>query len=236
MQKLRAITDQLNSDFKGIQKDAPMAIQFVKDANGVRHDSIAFFGNGDFQSVRQYLYEKSGGGLGWKTVAGNVASILYTPDINNPHILVRKQKILTADDTLILSPILIDPNEFIKFSLAEWKVWPANNYFSDWIYSPAINPRLEQDIPRYAVGDISNFTIQLAADVNGVLGWIPPPPIVPVSGFGYFFNMQGGVSIANWTDQSAYGPRALKFTFKLYDSKGIIRNGRTFTHIIYLER
>jgi len=29
--------------------------------------------------------------------------------------------------------------------------------------------------------------------------------------------------------------RALKFTFTLYDSKGVIKNGRTFTHIIYLD-
>ena len=29
--------------------------------------------------------------------------------------------------------------------------------------------------------------------------------------------------------------RALKFTFTLYDSKGIIKNGRTFTHIVYLD-
>jgi prepilin-type N-terminal cleavage/methylation domain-containing protein len=29
--------------------------------------------------------------------------------------------------------------------------------------------------------------------------------------------------------------RALKFTFTLYDSKGIIKEGRTFTHIVYLD-
>ncbi len=29
--------------------------------------------------------------------------------------------------------------------------------------------------------------------------------------------------------------RALRFTFTLYDSRGLIRNGRTFTHIVYLD-
>jgi prepilin-type N-terminal cleavage/methylation domain-containing protein len=29
--------------------------------------------------------------------------------------------------------------------------------------------------------------------------------------------------------------RAFKFTFTLYDSKGVIKNGRTFTHIVYLD-
>ncbi|MCP4712759.1 MAG: hypothetical protein GY869_29375, partial [Planctomycetes bacterium] len=29
--------------------------------------------------------------------------------------------------------------------------------------------------------------------------------------------------------------RALKFTFTLYDSKNIFRQGKTFTHIVYLD-
>jgi len=32
----------------------------------------------------------------------------------------------------------------------------------------------------------------------------------------------------------SFYPKALKFTFKIYDSKGIIKEGRTFTHIVYL--
>ena len=32
-----------------------------------------------------------------------------------------------------------------------------------------------------------------------------------------------------------FPPSALKFTFRLYDSRGIIEGGREFTHIIYLE-
>jgi type II secretory pathway pseudopilin PulG len=36
--------------------------------------------------------------------------------------------------------------------------------------------------------------------------------------------------------QSPPGPgRALKFTFTLYDSRGVFKNGKTFTHIIYLK-
>jgi prepilin-type N-terminal cleavage/methylation domain-containing protein len=234
MRKLRAITEQLNSDFRGIQKDAPMAIWFQEDANNVRYDRIAFFAAGDFQSVRQYQYNGS-----YKTVAGNVASILYMPDISNPSILIRKQKILTSDDTLTLSPVLIDPNEFIKDSLAAWKVRPANLYFSDWIYSPAIDLRLEEDIPRYAASGVSNFTIQLSDDLGGVLGWTPASPAdfptwdINLGGFfGSFFNISGGVGLPDW--QPANWPRAIKFTFTLHDSMGVFKKGQTFTHIVYL--
>ena len=54
MQKFRAITDQLNNDFKGIRKDAPLFIWFQldpSDANN-RFDQIMFFADGDFQSTQ----------------------------------------------------------------------------------------------------------------------------------------------------------------------------------------
>jgi len=40
---------------------------------------------------------------------------------------------------------------------------------------------------------------------------------------------------AFWTPITRqYWPKALKFTFTLYDSKGTLKGGRTFTHIVYL--
>lgn len=44
-----------------------------------------------------------------------------------------------------------------------------------------------------------------------------------------------GVSEANFNNIPGLG-RALKFTFTLFDSKGIIEQGRTFTHIVYLDK
>lgn len=67
--------------------------------------------------------------------------------------------------------------------------------------------------------------------------------------FGVYFNMPKGVTaaIADWYDSggaetqsgktfpaNVFFPAALKFTFRLYDSRGIIEGGREFTHIIYL--
>lgn len=58
MQKFRAVTDQLNNDFRGLRKDAPMFIWFhrnpmeLNDPN--RFDQIMFFADGDFQSVQTY--------------------------------------------------------------------------------------------------------------------------------------------------------------------------------------
>jgi hypothetical protein len=57
---------------------------------------------------------------------------------------------------------------------------------------------------------------------------------------------QGGVQIRNISypreqvNREHFGAipglgRALKFTFTLYDSRGILEEGRTFTHIVYLD-
>jgi len=45
----------------------------------------------------------------------------------------------------------------------------------------------------------------------------------------------GQVNEDNFNNIPGLG-RALKFTFTLYDSKGIIEDGRTFTHIVYLDK
>jgi prepilin-type N-terminal cleavage/methylation domain-containing protein len=56
MQKFRAITDQLNNDFRGLRKDAPMFIWFQLDPSDTnnRLDQIMFFADGDFQSIQTY--------------------------------------------------------------------------------------------------------------------------------------------------------------------------------------
>ncbi|MHC4525503.1 MAG: PulJ/GspJ family protein, partial [Planctomycetota bacterium] len=70
---LRAITDQLNADFRGLQKDAPLTIWFELDsATGQRYDQIQFFADGDFQTTRQYF-----NGTADMTVSGNMARIYY---------------------------------------------------------------------------------------------------------------------------------------------------------------
>jgi len=242
MQKLRAITDQLNRDFKGIRQDAPMAIQFRR-VDGTRRDSIVFFANGDFQSVRQYEYERSDKTRAFRTVSGNVASIYYGQANNDPNILTRKQKILTSDTSLIGLQTLVDPNEFLKESLGVWRVGLDDNSFVHWLASPHVDLSLEEHLPLYMTEGVGNFTIQFAEwnQATPTFIWFPdnlgfnPPWDTDGNGmFGFFYNVPGGVVLDDWHDESANWPEALRFTFTLYDSRGIITEGRTFTHIVYL--
>jgi prepilin-type N-terminal cleavage/methylation domain-containing protein len=124
MRKLRAITDQLNADFKDVRKDAPLLIWFRQDpANpDQRYDQIMFFPVGDFQSTQLYdLNPLLNPILGAKAPAptgvpirGNLARIYYgQARVNRTlpvsfkapwqqtneerRVLTRSQHILTAD-------------------------------------------------------------------------------------------------------------------------------------------
>ena len=118
MQKLRAVTDQLNADFKGQIWNPQGKIHFGFDSNNVRSDSIVFFANGDFQSTRQY---------DGKTVVGNVACIFYgqaaspNPSTGKPEekILVRRQTIITPDSSLPASDLNSPGEYYTKKPLAE---------------------------------------------------------------------------------------------------------------------
>ena len=262
MQKFRAITDQLNRDFEGIQTDAPLLISFEQDAADpdLRYDQIMFFATGDFQSTQ--LYSNA-------PVRGNAARIYYgQADVDTPKFgfidyfdansLARNQHILTADPDLDFWPnpaniaTDFDPNnggwednlfyEHDSMSLSQWKTIDLTAYKDAII--PTRFERLEIDMGdpntyhNLMCQEIDSFTVQWAYWDDDEVLWFPENP----SGFGVFFNIpdiSGSTTIDKWapigeTFPSDFYPKALKFTFTLYDSKGIIENGRKLTHIVYL--
>lgn len=239
MRNLRAITDQLNADFKGLRKNAPLAIRFEIDpTDGLRYDQIVFFANGDFQSVRQYEYEPSK----FKTVAGNVAR-LYYGQASDPNILARKQKILTADASLYPTE-LNDPAEYEKVALAWFKVIPLTDpRLAAWTGRPTISARDALNLHMLMTKDVGDFKIQIwrASQPR----WFPSvnPDGDPDTDdsdfpadqkFGRLFNAPPKSNPGSvWSELSDW-PKALKFTFTLYDSRGVLRKGMKFTHIVYI--
>ncbi len=135
MRKVRAITDQLNADFKGLNKNGEIFITWVakpvpagapkdNDLDGYeRFDRVVFFADGDFQSHGSD-----------PTIRGNTARICYMlakkparipgqpaakVDIQKARerILARNQHIMTADPAL---PRFFDPNSFTDSQWYEW--------------------------------------------------------------------------------------------------------------------
>jgi prepilin-type N-terminal cleavage/methylation domain-containing protein len=309
MQKLRAITDQLNSDFKGLRKDGEIFIVWAADRKKLsaplanpndpnafeRSDRIMFFADGDFQS-----YNAS------PIVRSDLARVCWTlakkgtlrPQDLPPHkrILARTQHNLTADPNLLN---FFDPNafsnqqwydwnnlyEYDKIFLEGWKNIPLQNKIDilSVIGDVTIPGTVTSSVPdsfRGANVDINNpnsihkllcqgvgeFKVQSWYDAQR--RWIPEvnpngdgslqddsdfiltssgdldPCDVPVLWYPYWTvgigNSRNNINFPGWLiDEEHFNiipglGRALKFTFTLYDSKGIIKNGRTFTHIVYL--
>ncbi|MDO8303865.1 MAG: type II secretion system protein [Sedimentisphaerales bacterium] len=231
MRNLRGITDQLENDFSGRRTDAPWAVSFDTDSTR-RADRIRFVASGDFQSVRQYTASN-------KTISGNVASICYSqssdPNVftGEPRkkILTRRQSIFTVD-TSLASPAP-EPNEYIRQSLTQWEVdflvaraaaADVNTFYDKWVARPTINPNNVGDVnvPLFMARGVDNFTIQISSGVDpngsGSLLWEPTNQQVILK------------------QNPSGNPQAIKFMFTLYDSKGIIKNGMKFTHIVYLKQ
>ncbi|MDD5011036.1 MAG: hypothetical protein PHQ00_02820, partial [Phycisphaerae bacterium] len=221
MRTLRAVTDQLNYDFAGIldANQAPIIMEFSggsDDAN--KADSIVFFAVGDFQTMDG-------------TIRGNTARIYYgqssKPDPNSMDTKIRAEKIL-ARKQVILAPAetgSTNENEYEPNSLSEL----MNIYISDvdaaadkWLERPDISEPNEDNIPMYFAKGVDNFAVEFCGktDVNSVSGaidWRPPDNQRRHFGLG----------------REPY-PDLIKFTFTLYDSKGILKTGRRFEHIVYI--
>jgi prepilin-type N-terminal cleavage/methylation domain-containing protein len=297
MQKLRAITDQLNADFKGLRKDGEIFAVWVakplpntdykdNDLDGYeRFDRIMFFADGDFQSYKT------------PRVRGNMARICYMIANNGnikaenqdrtKRVLARNMHILTNNSNLNDFP------DFDNFSDAQWYDW-NNRYEYDkitlegWknisqqnkrdilsvttdievtdatvnksIRGVNVDPADANSIHMLLCEGVGEFKIQgwyndqqqwipevdpdgngnfsdthfFLNDPNEVPGVLYPEPYgtVHINTFDYSREL---INEENFNIIPGLG-RALKFTFTLYDSKGIIKNGMTFTHIVYLDK
>ena len=147
----------------------------------------------------------------------NVGSSAVSPDFRGAHV--------DPQDSSTIHMLLCE-------GVGEFKIqgWSYDSVKSmDWRWIPEVDPN------RYD-GTLNDSDFFLGTtDVPGVLypyrafpgKWgvriknLPFPPMA--------------VSEANFNIIPGLG-RALKFTFTLFDSKGIIEQGRTFTHIVYLDK
>ena len=238
MQKFRAITDQLNNDFQGLQKDGylilysenlPNRTEYLGAPSGFfRSDRLYFFSTGDFQS----WYDP--------TVRSNIARIYLGHEwfsISDPAIYVNHWRL--AHDILLLSPGVVPDVNSVSYAqcranpimvLNDVNLMPIS-------YPPDINVSVAPNtIRRLFCENAGEFKIEWSdgtIDANSAIAW-----------FG--FGNQKGISIesgvvgsnykAEWipsTPQDLW-PKALKFTFTLYDSRGVFKDGQTFTHIVYI--
>ena len=237
MQKLRAITDQLNTDFRGLGKDGYLIIrselqtgrtEFAGSApSDFRTDRIFYFTTGDFQSW--FAPDRSNIS---KVYFGHDSRSLYDSALPvSDWSLTRDVKLLTPG----LLPLLFDSN---GISYAEFRtnvpatVVDVNNLLISGVpIDIQNNPDDVRGLMCRNVGEIKiEWTIGERAANDMILWYGLSQPA------GFAVEEPGPPYIAAWTPliPRRDWPKALKFTFKLYDSKGILEQGRKFTHIVYL--
>jgi prepilin-type N-terminal cleavage/methylation domain-containing protein len=179
MQKLRAITNQLNADFRGLSKDSEILAVWVarplpldadhrdNDLDGYeRFDRIMFFTNGDFQSY----------GIN-PMVRGNMARVCYMIARKNnvraeeqdrtERVLARTQHILTADVALAG---FLDPNNFGPTQWVEWN----NRYEYDKI-SPETWKRIPWENKQDMLSVITDTTVGTSTVDEQVRGAMVDP-------------------------------------------------------------
>lgn len=291
-----AITQQLTNDFRGLRKDAPLAVWFERDGSGRHYDQILFFANGNFQTIKQYLYDTNGnGGIDFndkeKTVDGNLSRIYYGHGVEiqtdntgvniigsvnylQSGLLSRRAHLLTSDTTLFYKtfeianfnatflPLGNNVLEYDVSSLIDWQTVVSNQTNCNCIIQTCLKNEVDPSTTGRPTIDMQNrrktlhlllseqvrdFQVQWAyqsVDTNpvqvfeGVRWW---PNEAAAFQRGVYFNMPGGTTEAHWGTAANNGfvagflPTALKFTFTLYDSKGLFPEGRTFTHIVMID-
>jgi prepilin-type N-terminal cleavage/methylation domain-containing protein len=197
MQKLRAITGQLNADFRCLRKDGEICIVWKARPIGVagpvdpnsyeRFDRIMFFADGDFQSYNTY-------GSDQKTIRGNIARICYMlarrRGIEAPaqdktkRVLARSQHILLNDTDPVLKEFILDPDTF-GGTVQEWYDW--NNILEydkitlsgwkniRWDRDPNDPRGLKQPCKMNMLSVITNIRIDADVDDNLIMGAMVEP-------------------------------------------------------------
>jgi len=210
MRNLRAITDQLNSDFKGLRKDGEIFIAWVAvptdEADPLlgytRFDRIMFFANGDFHTQK---LQANG-----KIVRGNVARICYmlakrTDDrstrareqLPQDRILSRTQHILTFANDLDR----IDPTTFTLDQ--DWYDWKGRIEYDkttlqQWINIP-LNSEKADMLSVLTDVVVSPSTITVAPST--LVGGTTVDPGNPYSVHMLFCQGVGEFKIQGWSDQ-----------------------------------
>lgn len=275
MQKLRAVTDQLNTDFRKLPPDAYLVLHCEEqsrneyddsaDAVDFRADRMYYFCTGDFQSwydesvkasIARVYFGHDGNSVdssldrpvSWWNLSRDIVllgiptpipPLLPLPDCNSisyAACVANPSLILSDSDSLLSDPpeinIQKDANNVRRLmceNVGELLIeWSDGTKYPDETEYPAVSPNLENSLVWFS----GSMPKKDGNPLNGIIG-------VPAFDGTVEFEAVGPPAFyrAIWTPLTPkqYWPKALKFTFTLYDSKGILEKGRTFTHIVYLE-
>ena len=269
MQKLRAITDQLNTDLREMPNPGYLLLHCEEQSRreyedpgtaGTFHtDRMYYFCTGDFQSWYASNIRADAARVYFGHDRDSLNSALDRP-VSRWN-LARDIMLLTPGTVVPAPPPIVDYN---NISLAYCIANPAEvlaeavRLFNS---PPIIDIRNDaNDIRHLMCEDVGEIKIEWSDGTRYPITHPNPDLRNSLVWFGYSMSKRQWIfdnglpfdpvyitieDVTNmppyyrafWTPSipAQYWPKALKFTFTLYDSKSILEKGRTFTHIVYLE-
>jgi len=168
----------------------------------------------------RYEYEKTSLGA-WKAIPflnkADMLSVICDVKVQNSNVneQIRGTEVDPADPNSI--------HMLLCQGVGEFKIQGWNDALQQWL--PEVDPDGDGDLAD------THFYLDDSENVPGVLYPYPENGVVVINNISY---PQEQVDETHFGEIPGLG-RALKFTFTLFDSKGIIKEGRTFTHIVYLD-
>ena len=217
MQKLRAITEQLDSDLRGLRKDGEILVFWRADrkANYAgsnrnaeeafdRFDRIMFFADGDFQTYRAN-----------PTVRGNMARISYAlasgpsanpAEPNRPQTQKPERRILARTEHILVAPsAALDPCDPLgtgKFTDSQWRDWLSNAECDSismrgWELIPLAK---KVDILSVVGGVEVGLGAQNTSQKNVTIGGVTLDPAKPESLHAFMCRGVGQFKVQGWSD------------------------------------
>jgi len=259
MRTLRAITDQLNADFAGLHTDGYLYLRSPV-YKGNYYDAAYFFSTGIFQSwVNPNMSTDARIFWGRDPNALGVSKPLVKNLVRDAKLLTPGFSGLDYND-ISYGQCKLDVNSLERLN----PPGDVNNMLSIPYYPlrrPIIDMANDFNFPRRLMAqNIGDFKIEwtygwFRTSAPGHIFWwgrdsalraetditeptIPGPIQYLAPDIAQFANNINEHSLPYGVYWNPYNPKwwpkALKFTFTLYDSKGIIKGGRRFEHIVYI--
>lgn len=224
MRTLRTITDQLNTNLAGLRKDGWLILYSDKIPSDGNHcDALYFFSDGDFQSCAD------------SSVRSNIARVYFGGAKNDANNLLLDMKLLVPSK-------LTDANDWANESFAECQQRITDlEDPNDKVAYGGSRPVFDANFPDNLLAQgVSDLLIEWTYDssrwpVYAGARKIPWYGMKTPRAMGDAFETAGIPYRAVWTPRnSADWPAALRFEFTIRDSRGIIKDGKRFEHIVYI--
>jgi prepilin-type N-terminal cleavage/methylation domain-containing protein len=227
IQNLQTITTQLDRDFSQIRRDGWLGIRVEtiysrpeSSRTGsptltVHMDRIYYFTTGDFQSWEQGKNEDGK----FVFIRSNIARIYFGHDSNSlyppPSNPMPLDKCKLARDVLLLTPGITGLADCNDLSFVKFASDPNASGDMTILNNSVLAGTDANNIRQLMCENVGELKIEWMNGIDSSMKLIWSP--------------NGGI----WGPSDIW-PKAIKFTFTLYDSKGILKGGSRFTHIVYL--